>query len=207
MEELKFSIENYGRYGGTNYFIIPKIYNMESYVQIFRDFQDAFGRFKNQTIHVFAAFEWKELKMLETCTVKQVTNMDDDEPESEELRHFHYIQWFLYYLQSQEISRYNKIIFHCNRYPLKLKKGLSKYLFIQSSTPHLFKNKIKIRLVTDKYNSFWFRMSDHMRIFFISNCIITGTVKHTWGAIKADNETSYLKLKYLNNIEAIKREV
>ena len=49
----------------ANYFIIPKIRNLDSYVKIFKDFHDAFGDFKNQTIHIFAAFNWKELKMIE----------------------------------------------------------------------------------------------------------------------------------------------
>lgn len=169
-----------GRYGGVNYFIIPKIYDLDSYAKIFKDFQDAFGDFKNQTIHVFAAFNWSELRMLEFCTVKQMTNMCDDEEGCEELRHFHYIQWFLYYLQSQDISKDNRIVFHCNRYPSKLKKGLSNYLFIPSSVSHLFKGKTKIRLVTNKYDSLWIAIHQRTVIIYRSTDQVGNNITHSW---------------------------
>lgn len=158
-----------GRYNGFNYFIIPKIYNLATYAQLFKNFQDAFGEMKNQTIHVFAGFEWDKLKMIEYCTVKQFTNMDDDEEGCEELSHFHYIQWFLYYLQSQEFAKNNRIIFHCNGCYMKLKHGLSKYLFIQSnSTPLLFKYKTKIKLDTNEYDTFWFYYQKNIRVAFLA---------------------------------------
>lgn len=184
-----------GKYGGTNYFIIPKICNLDSYVKIFKDFHDAFVDFKNQTIHIFAAFNWKELKMIEFCTVKQMTNMCDDEEGCEELRHFHYIQWFLYYLQSQDISKNNRIIFHCNKYPLKLKRGLSNYLFIPSSVSYLFKDKAKIKLDTNKFNSFWFAVHSRTIIIHQSVYVVNGTVKHTWEIIRLSYEPDNAEYK------------
>lgn len=169
-----------GRYGGVNYFIIPKIYDVDSYAKIFKDFQEAFGEFKNQTIHIFTAFNWTELRMLEFCTVKQMTNMCDDEEGCEELRHFHYIQWFLYYLQSQDISKDNRIVFHCNRYPRRLKKGLSKYLFIPSSVSHLFKGKTKIKLETNKYDSFWIQIHQRTVIIYRFTYKMNDTITQTW---------------------------
>ena len=193
MKEIKeqkklFTLNEYiGRYGGFNYFIIPKIYNVDSYAKIFKDFQDAFGDFKNQTIHIFTAFDWKQLRMIDFCTVKQMTNMCDDEEGCEELRHFHYIQWFLYYLQSQDVSKNNRIIFHCNRHPLKLKRGLSNYLFIPSSVSHLFKGKARIKLETNKNNSFWFSIHPRTIIIYRSTYEVNDSVEYTWHIKRLSN--------------------
>lgn len=167
MNDYGETISNIGRHPGCNYFIIPKIYDLTTYVQLFKNFQEAFGEMKNRTIHIFAAFEWDKLKMIEYCTVKQFTNMDDNEDGCEELRHFHYIQWFLYYIQSQDFAKNNRITFHCNRFPKKMKHGLRNYLFIQSNnTPFLFKFKTKIKLDTDKNGLFWFSTQDSTLLFY-----------------------------------------
>ena len=171
MNDYGETISNIGRHPGCNYFIIPKIYDLTTYAQLFKNFQEAFGKMKNRTIHIFAAFEWDKLKMIEYCTVKQFTNMDDDEYGCEELRHFHYIQWFLYYIQSQDFAKNNRITFHCNRFPKKMKHGLRNYLFIQSNnTPFLFKFKTKIKLDTDKNGLFWFNTQDSTLLFYSIKC-------------------------------------
>lgn len=171
MNDYGETISNIGRHPGCNYFIIPKIYDLTTYAQLFKNFQEAFGEMKNRTIHIFAAFEWDKLKMIEFCTVKQFTNMDDDEDGCEELRHFHYIQWFLYYIQSQDFAKNNRITFHCNRFPKKMKHGLRNYLFIQSNnTLFLFKFKTKIKLDTDKNGLFWFRTQDSTLLFYSIKC-------------------------------------
>ena len=116
---------NIGTYGTTNYFILPKIYDVNNddiliqILALIREFNMHFENMKHQTIHIFTAFDWKNLiEIMEKLTPNQFTLLYDNIlDEYEELRHFHAVQMFLLKIATFNILSFiknNKIILHCN---------------------------------------------------------------------------------------------
>jgi len=115
---------NIGTYGGTNYFILPKMYEKNSYDSflqlndLIHAFETHFGYMENQTIHIFASFDWISLiDMMKPLTPEQFTTLYDNILDKyAELRHFHNVQNFLSTLIVRDgfLFYYNRIVFHCN---------------------------------------------------------------------------------------------
>ena len=135
---------NIGTYGGTNYFILPKLYDdsisfdsLNHINELVYQFHIHFGYMKNQTIHIFTSFDWISLiGMMEQLTPTQFDLLYDMEEKFNELRHFHNVQKFLqsimthYGYFSLSFINDNRIILHCNT-EKELLKHVSprKYIF------------------------------------------------------------------------------